>query len=454
MRPRNEAETTMRTRILLPALLALAIAGCDSILTTSPVNEVGDDQAIVDAAGAAAARAGAYSALESGNSYGQYLLTYADLPTEDVEHSGTFSWFAEWGSRNFKSDNQGVNAVWDGIYLAMARANVLLARLPNVEGLDQATLNEYLGEAHFLRALDLHNAVKFWGDVPMPLAPAASVQDAAEIARTPKAQVYQQILDDLSQASQLISNATQTRKASLGAVQALKSRVLLFMEDWQGVVDAANATEAFGYTLAPNYADLFDANGADTPEDIFRVDFTLQQSNSMGTYYRARSSGGRAEVQPTKVLYAAYEPGDVRRDWSLTFQTRGGGTYFGSKWPTGSGAEDIHVIRFAEVLLNRAEALAHLGRLQEAVADYNRVRERAGLAPHVLGVDVSTQQEVLAAVWHERRVELAMEGFRWPDLVRTGRAQAVLGVQAYQLLWPIPQAELDVAPNLTQNPGY
>ena len=82
------------------------------------------------------------------------------------------------------------------------------------------------------------------------------------------------------------------------------------------------------------------------------------------------------------------------------------------------------------------------------------MRERAGLDPHVLGVHVTTQQDVLDAIAQERRVELALEGDRWMYLVGTGRAGAVLGIEPDMMLLPIPQSELDVAPNLEQNPGY
>ena len=95
--------------------------------------------------------------------------------------------------------------------------------------------------------------------------------------------------------------------------------------------------------------------------------------------------------------------------------------------------------------------MAQLNRLPEAVAEYNRLRVRAGLAPDpTIGL---TQAGVLAAIARERRLELAFEGDRWPDLVRTGQVLAI-GVPAQQALLPIPQAEIDVAPNITQNPGY
>ncbi len=129
---------------------------------------------------------------------------------------------------------------------------------------------------------------------------------------------------------------------------------------------------------------------------------------------------------------------------------------YSAKWQTATGSEDIPVIRFAEVILNKAEALARQNQLAPAVAEYNRVRVRAGLSPHVLGVDVTTQQEVIDAILHERRLELAFEGDRWPDLVRTGRVVTTMGIEdrAFQALYPIPKSEIDVAPLLQQNPGY
>ena len=105
------------------------------------------------------------------------------------------------------------------------------------------------------------------------------------------------------------------------------------------------------------------------------------------------------------------------------------------------------------MLLIKAEALARQNDLVGAVDTYNLIRERAGRAPHVLGQDVTTQADVLAAVDLERQLELAFEGDRWPDLVRTGRAVELLGIPEFQALYPIPQTELDVAPGITQNPG-
>jgi hypothetical protein len=116
----------------------------------------------------------------------------------------------------------------------------------------------------------------------------------------------------------------------------------------------------------------------------------------------------------------------------------------------------VHVIRLAEVALIKAEALARLNRLPEAVAQYNKVRVRAGLAPHTLGNQVTTQATVINQIELERRLELALEGDRWADLIRLGRAVQVKGIQDRpgQVLFPIPIRDVRVSPQLTQNPGY
>jgi tetratricopeptide (TPR) repeat protein len=435
----------------MPAVLLVAAAGCDSALTTDPVDRVPAENAIVDAATARAALVGAYDALQALSYYGRTFEVLGDLSADNAEHVGTFQYLGQVDRNQLQADNTAVTNVWIAIYDAVARVNLILQKVPDVPGLTAAQKNQILGEAHFLRALHYHNLVKFWGDVPMPLEPLDSPAEAAQLTRTAKAQVYTQILADLTQAEQLMTTAKQARQASLGAVRALRARVLLYNENYQGALDAANAVQAMSYSLAPLFENLFTDEGTDTPEDVFRVSFTATEYNEMGYYYLF---DGRWEVAPTANLYAAFAATDKRRPITAS---KDGSDYEGTKFPTTIGAEDLHIIRFAEVLLIKAEALARLGRLAEAVTEYNKIRVRAGLAPHVLGTNVTTQADVLNAIWNERRLELALEGDRFPDLVRTGRGLTVLGLpanRAFQLLYPIPSRELIVSSGLTQNPGY
>ncbi|MGH7446757.1 MAG: RagB/SusD family nutrient uptake outer membrane protein, partial [Longimicrobiales bacterium] len=226
-------------------------------------------------------------------------------------------------------------------------------------------------------------------------------------------------------------------------------RVELYQGNWaQAEATARAVVSSGGYSLASSYADLFDANGAPTAEDIFRVAFTASDFYNLGYYYQF---AGRFEIGATQDIYDAYPAGDERFD--ATFDGIRSDGIEVAKFPTTEGTENVHVIRYAEVLLILAEALAQQGgaaQLIEATDLLNELRDRAGLAPLLYG----TQSATLDAIHQERRLELAFEGDRWFDLVRSGRAMTVLpGLQDYQQLWPIPLREEDVA-RLQQNPGY
>jgi starch-binding outer membrane protein, SusD/RagB family len=454
----------MRNKSLL-LLSAIALGACSSVLDVSPTSSVASDVAIVDAVGARAALAGAYSALTANGLYGHTIVDWTEVLSDNLQHVGTFDDYADADLNQLRADNASNTTIWNASYDAINRDNQILQKVPNVKDLSAAEQSEILGEAYFLRALEYHNLVRLYGGgtlgVPLRLEPVASAAEAGTIARSTLAETYTQILADLSQAEALITaGRSQTRQASLGAAHALEARVRLYQADYAGAEAAAAAAEAVGYTLAPNFADLFDATGNNTPEDIFRITFTPTQSNSVGFYYLPKPLGGRYEDAPTIGAggiiaafdpasggnIANYHPTDARGIWSIA---RSGTRTYAAKFRNSAGDEDLHVIRLGEVILIRAEALAQLNRLPEAVAEYNRLRVRAGLAPDAIG----TQAAVLAAIARERRLELAFEGDRWPDLVRTGAA-LTLGVPAQQTLLPIPQSEIDVAPNVTQNPGY
>jgi hypothetical protein len=242
--------------------------------------------------------------------------------------------------------------------------------------------------------------------------------------------------------------------------------VYLYQKNYAGAETEAEAVATLGgYSLASSYGDLFSADGSDTPEDIFRLHFDAVDYCWEGYYYLPYEVQGRGEIEPSLSLIQAYSPSfngspatfdttDERGKWSITFfDPLDGASVYGSKWRTGIGAEDIHVFRLADVLLIQAEAEARQNKLAEAEATLTPIRTRAGLAP--AGLDAMTQADAILAVLNERRLELAMEGDRWPDLVRTGRVPAVLpGVSPFQTLYPIPLNEIDVAPGLVQNPGY
>lgn len=452
---------TMRIRHWLVAAPVLVVAAaCNSVLDVSPSSTIPTATAIQDAAGARAALTGAYAALQGSGYYYNGLITFPEVASDNGRFSGTLTSYADADQNAIRADNSMVADIWESIYASIDRVNEIIDKVPAATGLSTTERDEIMGEAYGLRALHYHNLVKLFGGVPLVLQPTTSVAAAASATRATTAQVYAQILSDLAQAEKLITNTDQTRQMSRGGAYAIEARVRLYMGDWAGAEAAAAKVEAMGYSLAPTFTDLFAPNGTDTPEDIFRVTFTPAQYNEVGYYYLTRSLGGRWEVAPTASIITAfdsasggniktYKPTNQRAAASVGLS---GSRAYASRYNTSIGAENVHVIRLGEVILIRAEALARLNRLPEAVSEYNRTRVRAGLPPDP--ATGRTQADVLASIAAERRLELAFEGDRWPDLVRTGTAATVLGINASQTLFPIPQREIDTTPGVTQNPGY
>jgi hypothetical protein len=448
-------------------MLVLIASACKSTLDVQPSSAVSDENAIVDAVSAQSALAGAYDALQDDDYYGVGLIAMNETSSDNMIHTGTFTEYVQADDNMLTANNLSVFSFWEAAYQGINRANILIKKVPSVPGITDAAKNQMIGEAYFLRALNYHNLVRQFGGVPLRLEPVSTIGEASNVQRATVADVYTQILADLTQAEALMTVQRQSRAGSVGGVRALRARVLLYRSspgptgantgEWAATEAAATSVLTMaGYSIAGvAYSDLFSPTGSNTSEDIFRLRFTDQDANSIGYYYTVKPLGGRYEVAPSANLRAAYEAGDARRTWSIKNDrpTR----FYASKFPTVAGTEHPHVIRLAEVYLIRAEARAMQGNLAGAVDDYNQLRTRAGLPAHVLGVNVVTQDDVLAAIDHERRIELAFEGDRWPDLVRTGRAVSVMNLsdRPGQVLYPIPQQEIDVTNHaLQQNPGY
>ena len=465
MRAYNKNIAVLRrsaAKALTMTILLLLVSGCDSVLTTKPYDAIPASDEIVDAATAQAALNGAYDALQSGGAYGLDLEVVPSLASDESTWTGTLQFLGDIASNNIAADNSEITSMWSGLYRQIDRDNVVITRTTPLANIPAATKNEILGEAYLLRALSFHNLVKHWGAIPLPLSPVTVASDAAAYTRAPVDQVYEQILKDLDSASKLITNTTNTRIASVNAVKAIRSRVLFYRAslggataaaDLQASLDAASSVLAGRDTLTVNYPDLFSATGANTGEDIFRVSFTPSERNNIGFYYM---QSGRNEAGTSPSMVAAYEPGDLRKSWSIGLRPGSTTQYQTNKFPTATGTEHPHVIRLAELVLIKAEILARQNDLAGAVAEYDKVRVRAGLKRHVFGVDVTTADQVLAAIDRERRVELAFEGDRWADLNRRSRAVQVKGFtdRAYQALFPIPFRDITTSPGLEQNPGY
>ena len=480
--------------------MALLLIGCHDILDTEPPDSINSSNFFVTKDDAIAAINGAYQPLQWPKLYNLRMWTSDIIAGNSVVGAGggtdgiETKELAEFVA---SSSNPGVLDLWRGPWPGILRANLVLANVPAMT-LDDALKNRVLGEAHFLRALYYFNLVRFFGGVPKITAPQQPGDDIRP-TRAPASDIYNDIIiPDLDSAMTLLPpresyGPEDAGRASKGSATGLLAEVYLTLGQWQQVVDLADQVEALGYTLNPNYEWNFDPAHENSPESLFEVqysgktsfDFWSDQNQSawhsafMGPRNSGLVAGGYGWNQPTQEFVDSYEPGDLRKDVTILYE--GGPDFDGQPYKAsysttgynvrkflvpksvaGTFDDDplnFPVLRFAEVLLMKAEALNELGRTAEAEAPLNQVRRRAGL-PDITGL---SQADFRNAVLHERRMELAFEGKRWFDLVRVNGGQYGLdflhsigkvNANANRLLFPIPQSEIDANPNLTQNPGY
>lgn len=394
------------------------------------------------------------------------------------------------------TDNAAALDVWRGPAPGILRCNTVLQRVPDIE-MDEELKNRILGEAKFLRAHYYFILAQLFGDVPLILIPQGPDDDLYP-PRTPKAEVYQQIIQDLTEAIDQLPDAftyaaEDKGRASKGAAAGLLAKVYVVLGDYAQALTYVELVESLGYQLNASYADNFNTARKNGPESLFEVQYIGRtsadfwsddnQASWLSTFMGPRNSnlaeGGWGWNQPTREFIDAYENGDLRKDVTVFYEgcpAFDGQAYKASYSMTGYNVRkfmasrsiaptydaspiNFPVLRYADILLLKAEALNELGRSDEAEAPLNDVRQRAGL-PGVSGLDQASLRD---RILHERRMELAFEGHRWFDLIRIQDGQYGLNflhsigkVNATQkhLLLPIPQQERDANGNLTQNPGY
>lgn len=509
-------------RVLLIASLILGVnTSCRRMLEPAPIGQQTVDATFTDFSGTLSAVNGLYNVLSGRNLYrGNNNLLYMDYASDDVIGSMsrvTGTAYHPLDYFEIVADNPISFQLWDDLYRLIYRANVIIERTPAVnipigQSRNSAGLlfkDQFIGEALFMRAFAYFNLVRIFGDVPMHLKEIKSPSEV-NIPRTPVAQVYAQIEQDLIEASRLLPPSYSgsglgneigrvTRWSALAMLADVYLTQRKFAEARTTALRVINESDRI---LLPNYRDNFAARGGqeNNRESLFEIQFANQGAtvgtaplgNNYGFIMDATNvfNGGTAslaayrptddedtenEVGFTGGLIQAFEEGDLRRDVCFT---RGQGATGRTKWLTwkhhvvGSGSVNqinFPVYRLAEMLLIYAEAQNELGGPDAQAYEFiNRLRRRAfGLplnqpSPRDLPAGLS-QAAFRDAVRLERRRELAMENKRWFDLLRYGFefADRVLRVNQKRtefnrnkMLLPIAQVEIVNNPLLTQNPGY
>lgn len=353
-----------------------------------------------------------------------------------------------------------VTSMWNEAYHQVYLANAVLQGVQNSVSLEAADKDQLRGEALFVRALVHFYLVNVYGDIPY--IETTDYQQNRLVARMPEATVYEKITADLEESAALLPEdyfATFRTRPNRSAALALLARTYLYMGLW---AEASNAASA----VINNPLYVWETD----PAMVFR-----KESGSVIWQFRASSNGKNTKeaasfifttVPPPTMalsegLVDALEAGDLRAQWIAEVTDGTNSYYHAYKYKalgnTGSSIEYSIVLRLAEQYLIRAEARAQQGELTAAKDDLNKVRLRGGLA----NTTAVTAEELVEAVLQERRVEFFTEyGHRFFDLKRTGRLDAILtpvkaGWNTTDRLWPLPETELLVNPNLSpQNSGY
>ena len=480
--------------ILLFSVIALIVASCKKYLSVDPPYAQDAENYFQTPDDFDRALTGAYDMLQ-----GSFMSLWIGEIASDNSIAGGESVNDSQGLHQIDNmTHGGVNNELRNImrwnYTGITRVNYIME---NKDNIDFPEKQHILAEARFLRAYYYFELVKFFGDIPLIIDERLGIEEAQQLPRAPKADVYAQIEEDLTFAVSVLNPvAAQKGRATKGAAQALLGKAYLYQNKYSEAASILDEIRNSGlYSLIPNYGDLFSVSNENNSETVFDVQYTGLEGGGYGCliclegnaapgfqgirqYNGPVYGDGNSYNLPTQELYNAFSPIDPRRGHTIldieafiaaqpdpsaiTYAIGAGGHtgYYNNKYIKRQGEIGLpdndltspvnyRVIRYADILLMAAEAHFHLGNSSVAQQLVNQVRVRAG----VPGIPVQSLNDI----YKERRFELSGEGHRFFDLVRTGQAAQYIDgfVVGKHELFPIPQVEIDLAGgNWPQNSGY
>lgn len=492
-------------RITVKAVIAgmfLVILSCSDFLDKPPQGQLSQNTFPVTADDALQATNAIYNILRDA-SYHSGTFPILDImsddaakgsnPTDGASTVGTYNSFTHIPTEG------NINNWWNVLYMGIKRANVVIEQVAEIT-MDENLKKRYMGEAYFLRALFYFDVVRAWGDAPL----ITTVSPGDNLERTPKDQIYNLIISDLTKAIDVLPEkseyaAEDMGRATKGAAKGILAKVYLFLgDDTNAAKYALEVINSNEYELEENFGDANSKAGEFGSESIFEIGaLPLEGLVNGGDQYanvqgvRGIPNRGWGFNRPTLDLMNAFEANDPRLDATVIFlgevldgitiagdtgtpdetKDNNGATveiecYSQKVWTPGDNVptqfdHNRRILRYADVLLMAAEALNKNGNTTDALQYLNEVRERArgGNAAILPDITETNQNALNDIILHERRVELALEGHRFWDLVRTNKAEAVLGPLGFKKgkheLLPVPQTEMDLTGNAwQQNPMW
>lgn len=407
---------------------------------------------------------GAYDRMGQIGYYGRDIIAHGTVRSDNAYSNGNSGRFVLSGQFAYNSTSGDPSTTWLDIYEVIANTNLIIDAEIGDEG-STPEAQHIVGEAYAVRALAHMDLLRFYGQIytggslGIPYV-GGFLSDLAP-SRNSIADTWTMIGNDLDMAESLMSeslNEGPIRMTTYG-VAAIKTRYHLYTGNWSALISEAeyviNSGE-FNLASGAGYASSFVGGLSDM--SIFEIAFTPSDNPNINGLFNIYNRTNYGDVVATQDLYDAYEDGDVRKDL-YGFDEDGTTIRMLGKYPTGGPTYDdnVLVIRYAEVILNYAEALLQSGQAGDALTELNKIPAAVGASTY----GEATMDNIL----EERRKELAFEGFRFHDLLRNGRD--IMKVDPRQtfdgdrvafgdsdLAFPIPENEINANSNIEQNTGY
>jgi len=460
----------------MAAVLLLSLQACKKdFLDKQPITQVTPDIAFSDAEAAEKLIQGVYDGMYSDYFIWDYM-TNGDVTSDNAYAGGDNPANIQIDEFRTNATNGNVTRDWSGLYTNIKNANLVLDNVPNIEdpALDEGNRrNQILAEARAIRAYNYFHLVRLWGPVPLVLNVPASIQEM-QPARASVDEVYAQIIEDLDfAAANARTSAPNKGIITQGVAHAILAQVYAALPtpNWTKVLDETNATLASGYSLFGSYDGLFEIANENNSESIWEMQYD-GWSGAHGNWMPSVivGSGWKRFNTPSNDLVKVFdaEGDDIRKNSSIKFLNSSDEAWSDPFWPKSNypyinkyrsdDQANAYLIRLAEIILLKAEALNELsaGGWAQAKPLVDQIRGRVNLS----GTPANSQASMRAAILKERRLELAFEGYRWFDLLRThtavetmnavtdGNGKKLYTISEADLLWPVPQEEVDRNPNL------
>ncbi|MCF8245661.1 MAG: RagB/SusD family nutrient uptake outer membrane protein [Saprospiraceae bacterium] len=476
----------MKSPYHLLFIAVFTLASCQGILDKDPLGTLDVNSFFKTADDAVQAVNAAYEPLLFNNGNNNFYWAFGVVTYDEAIAGGDGSraGIVELDFLTHTPRTSEFNDFWKLQYNGINQCNTVLEKLPGID-MDEALKNRILGEAYFLRAYYYFLLTQVYGDVPMLLK--ITPPDELKIPKTTKSKIYQQIVEDCEKAAAWLPaqhTGGNVGRATSGAAYALAAKTFVYEKNWAKALEYVAKVKALGvFALVPDYEDNFRKNTQNNSESVWEIqhaNLELGVGNSLNQWWRSKKVQGYGFCEVTQEFVDAFEVNDPRRKFTVAKNNE---DYFGFIYKnsysstrfsvkkylqvdttvTQAADGDINytAIRYAEVLLWEAEALAELGQVAAAQVPLEAVRARAraqsdSTATALPMIVTTDKQEMIDAVRHERQVELGFEMHRFFDLVRWGIAKEKL--PDFQVgkheVFPLPQTELDLNPALLQNAGY